>query len=58
MIRLVMLGGPGSGKGTQARKLSQDLKIPVISTGEILKRRSPIRLLWGMKHKSMYTEEI
>lgn len=38
MIRLVMLGGPGSGKGTQAHKIAQDLKIPVISTGDILKK--------------------
>lgn len=37
MIRLVMLGGPGSGKGTQSRKLAQDLTLPVIATGDILR---------------------
>jgi adenylate kinase len=32
-----MLGGPGSGKGTQSRKLAQDLTLPVIATGDILR---------------------
>ena len=35
---LVILGPPGSGKGTQSGKLSQVLQIPAISTGEILRR--------------------
>jgi len=36
-VRLVILGGPGAGKGTQARRLSKDLHIPLISTGDILR---------------------
>lgn len=36
-MRLVILGGPGAGKGTQARRLSNDLHIPLISTGDILR---------------------
>ena len=36
-MRLVMLGGTGSGKGTQTAKLSDRLKIPSISTGDILR---------------------
>ncbi|BAQ66440.1 adenylate kinase [Geminocystis sp. NIES-3709] len=32
-----MLGGPGSGKGTQALKIAQDLDITIISTGNILR---------------------
>lgn len=35
---VVLLGAPGSGKGTQAHKLTQDWGIPHISTGEILRR--------------------
>lgn len=38
MVKLIMLGGPGSGKGTQSRQLSQDLNIPVIATGDILRK--------------------
>jgi adenylate kinase len=37
---IVLLGPPGSGKGTQAAKLSSELAIPAISTGEILRRES------------------
>jgi len=36
-LRLVLLGAPGSGKGYQARLLSERLKIPWISTGDILR---------------------
>lgn len=37
MARLIFLGPPGSGKGTQAQILSQAQKIPHISTGDILR---------------------
>lgn len=36
-MRLVILGGPGAGKGTQSHRLSQHLQIPGISTGNILR---------------------
>ena len=36
-MRLVLLGAPGSGKGTQAEKLSELLNIPTISTGAIIR---------------------
>ena len=35
---LIFLGPPGSGKGTQAARLSAALEIPAVSTGEILRR--------------------
>jgi adenylate kinase len=37
-VRLVLLGPPGSGKGTQAEKLAEKLGIPQISTGELFRR--------------------
>ena len=36
-MRMILLGAPGSGKGTQAEILSQRFSIPIISTGNILK---------------------
>ena len=36
-MNLVLLGRPGSGKGTQAEMLSEKLKLPHISTGEIFR---------------------
>lgn len=37
MIRLLLIGAPGAGKGTQAEKLSTAYKIPAISTGDIFR---------------------
>jgi adenylate kinase len=36
-MRLIMLGAPGSGKGTQSERLVEHLKVPHLSTGEMLR---------------------
>ncbi|HOT52323.1 MAG TPA: adenylate kinase, partial [Candidatus Hydrogenedentes bacterium] len=36
-LRIVMLGGPGAGKGTQAKRMSEAYKLPHISTGDIFR---------------------
>jgi adenylate kinase len=37
-FRIVMLGAPGAGKGTQAVRMAQELKVPHISTGDIFRK--------------------
>ncbi|MBN9376127.1 MAG: adenylate kinase [Cellulomonas sp.] len=36
-VRLVLFGPPGAGKGTQAARLSERLRVPAISTGDIFR---------------------
>lgn len=51
-MRLVLLGPPGAGKGTQAVVLSREYDIPHISTGDILREAVRERAEIGMKAKS------
>jgi adenylate kinase len=51
-IGLIFLGPPGSGKGTQAQILAESLKIPHISTGEILREAITQKTELGQKAQS------
>jgi len=52
-MRIVFLGPPGSGKGTQASQLAKRLGVPAISTGEILREAVRKQTALGQKAKSV-----
>lgn len=51
-MKLILLGAPGAGKGTQAAVLAGELGIPTISTGNILRAAIKNGTPTGMKAKS------
>lgn len=50
-MRLIMLGAPGAGKGTQAEVLSEKLGIPTISTGAMIRQAIKNGTEVGLKAK-------
>ena len=51
-MKLILLGAPGAGKGTQAEIVSKKLNIPTISTGNILREAIKNGTETGLKAKS------
>ena len=52
-MRLVLLGAPGSGKGTQAVRLMQALDVPHISTGDLLRAAVAAGSTLGVQAKAV-----
>jgi adenylate kinase len=52
MTRLIFLGAPGAGKGTQAQILAESIEIPHISTGDILRAEVKDQTELGLQAKS------
>jgi adenylate kinase len=48
-VRLVLLGAPGAGKGTQAKIVAEKFNIPHISTGDILRNEIKLDTILGRK---------
>lgn len=51
-MKLILLGAPGAGKGTQAEKICEKLHIPTISTGNIIRAALKNGTEMGLKAKA------
>ncbi|MBM3243688.1 MAG: adenylate kinase [Candidatus Omnitrophica bacterium] len=52
MTRIILLGPPGAGKGTQAKSLAEELRVPHVSTGDILRQNVKDSTQLGKEAKS------
>ena len=55
-MKILLMGPPGAGKGTQAERLTELLKIPHISTGDMFRKAQKEGTELGLKAKT-YMEQ-
>ena len=53
-MKIIMLGAPGAGKGTQAKKIAEKYSIPHISTGDIFRANIKNGTELGQEGKDLY----
>mgnify|MGYP000718613604 CR=1 FL=1 len=53
MMRIVLLGAPGSGKGTQAQRLQAKYGVPQVSSGDLLRDAVARGTELGLKAKAV-----
>jgi adenylate kinase len=53
-VRIILLGPPGAGKGTQARRLSERYGLPIIATGDIFRDHIAKETPLGLQAKEYY----
>lgn len=57
-MRIIFIGGPGSGKSTVGNRLAEDLKWPWISSGEILRQSREPWVVEKLKTASLFDDEM
>ena len=57
-MRIIFLGGPGSGKSTVGSRLAEDLKWPWISSGEILRQSKEPWVIERLKTAQLFDDEM
>lgn len=55
-MRLILLGPPGAGKGTQAKRVNEEFDIPHISTGDIFRKNIKEKTELGQKVEGLLAE--
>ena len=53
MNNIILLGAPASGKGTQAKKISQYFNIPIVSTGDLIRKLISEKSSYANKYKKI-----
>ena len=57
IMKIIMLGAPGAGKGTQAKKIAAKYEIPHISTGDIFRANIKEGTELGKKAQEYWTKD-